>query len=105
MTKEKGLSPLLYDLIFLEKQKSTLAIIEANYKPSEKLNAIFDYLKEHGYEIAIASNSVRATVDAVVSKMKLYHWVDYTISNEDVDKVKAFPNDVLEVYGDTSCYP
>jgi beta-phosphoglucomutase-like phosphatase (HAD superfamily)/dTDP-glucose pyrophosphorylase len=91
LTEKKGFSKQLYDLVFLEKQKSTLNIINATYEPSEKLNTIFRYLKEHNYQIAIASNSIRATVDAVVAKMKLYHWVDYYISNEDVDKSKPFP--------------
>jgi HAD superfamily hydrolase (TIGR01509 family) len=59
--------------------------------PSKKLIDIFKKLKEIGFNIAIASNAIRETVTESIIRLGLYDLVNYYISNEDVIRIKPFP--------------
>ena len=51
----------------------------------------FQKLKNKGYQVAVASNSIRNTVKLVLLKLGVLEFVDYYVSNEDVVKNKPFP--------------
>lgn len=48
-------------------------------------------LKAEGYGLALASNSVRITIDMMMEKADLQKYLDFTLSNQDVTKSKPDP--------------
>ena len=48
-------------------------------------------LKSEGYGLALASNSVRVTIDMMMEKAELQKYLDFTLSNQDVTKSKPDP--------------
>ncbi len=51
----------------------------------------FNQLIDAGVRIAVASNSIRKTVKAVLVSLGLIDYVDVFISNEDVTRNKPYP--------------
>ena len=51
----------------------------------------FQQLKDEGYSIAVASNSIRNTVKIILLRLGVLEFVDIYISNEDVYRNKPFP--------------
>lgn len=93
MTRIKGLSPDLYDIIWKTKQKySSDMFLSVN--EDKELVSLFSFIKSHGIKIAVASNSIRDTLDNCLTALGLIDLVDYSLSNEDVKDPK--PNS--EIY-------
>ncbi len=90
LTEKKGLSVNEYDTIWQNKQTATLDIF-SELKPDYELMHYFQQLKDKGYSIAVASNSVRNTVKLVLLRLGLLEFVHYHLSNEDVFRSKPFP--------------
>ena len=90
LTEKKGLPVVEYDTIWQDKQTATLDIF-SELKPDYELMHYFQQLKEKGYSIAVASNSVRNTVKLVLLRLGLLEFVHYYLSNEDVFRSKPFP--------------
>ena len=61
LTKEKGLPEDKHDLVWKLKQQKTLEIIQ-NYSEDVRLIEVLRKLKNDGFVIAVASNSIRETV-------------------------------------------
>ena len=90
LTEKKGLPVVEYDTIWQDKQTATLDIF-SELKPDYELMHYFQQLKDKGYSIAVASNSVRNTVKLVLLRLGLLEFVHYHLSNEDVFRSKPFP--------------
>ena len=90
LTEKKGLPVVEYDNIWQDKQTATLDIF-SELKPDYELMHYFQQLKDKGYSIAVASNSVRNTVKLVLLRLGLLEFVHYYLSNEDVFRSKPFP--------------
>ena len=58
---------------------------------SEELQRVFQSLRDRGIKVAVCSNSIRATVVTVLSKLGIIELVDLFISNEDVSNSKPHP--------------
>lgn len=90
LTKNKNLSQDLYQQIWKDKQDAT--DIEFNkIKKDEFLITAFSLIKSYGIKIAIASNSIRTTVEKCLFNLGIKNLVDYVISNEDVNFPKPHP--------------
>ena len=90
LTKHKGLPESLYDDIWQRKQKATIALME-QYGYDLKLNNILYRLKEKGYKIGLASNSIRQSILCALHNKGIIHYFDYIYSNEDVIRPKPSP--------------
>lgn len=90
LSKTKGLPVEFHDVIWQRKQFATFDIIK-QFTVDEKLVKIFQRLKESGYQIAVASNSIRETVKLSLLKIGVMEYVDYFCSNEDVANPKPYP--------------
>jgi len=90
LTKNKGLPESLYDDIWERKQRATIALME-EYKKDLKLDLILHKLKEKGYKIGLASNSIRASVICALHNKGILNYFDYIYSNEDVLRAKPNP--------------
>jgi len=90
LTERKGLPVDKHQQIWEDKQKKTLEIFSDLEHDYELMN-YFQQLKSRGYQVAVASNSIRNTVKLVLLKLGVLQFVDYYVSNEDVVRNKPFP--------------
>jgi HAD superfamily hydrolase (TIGR01509 family) len=90
LTEKKGLPVDKHQQIWEDKQNATLDIF-SKLENDYELMHYFKQLKSHGYNIAVASNSIRNTVKLVLLKLGLLEFIDYYVSNEDVNRNKPFP--------------
>ena len=90
LTKNKSLPVEYYNEIWQEKQKQTLIEFD-KLQTSEKLINFFKFIKEKNIKIAVASNSVRITLQSALTGLGIIKFVDYWISNEEVQHKKPFP--------------
>jgi len=90
MTEKKGLPADRHQQIWEDKQKATFEIF-SKLKNDFELMLYFRNLKDEGFQIAVASNSIRNTVKLVLLKLGVLEFVDYYVSNEDVVRNKPFP--------------
>jgi beta-phosphoglucomutase len=97
LTREKGLPAGLHPFINELKQIYTLEIVYARCKPTFAHEYALSRLQAEGYRLALASNSVRATIDLVLQKCGLASYLEFIVSNQDVLAAKPEP----EIYTTT----
>jgi beta-phosphoglucomutase-like phosphatase (HAD superfamily) len=73
------------------KQNYTMERIYMKCKPLFCHQYALSKLKSEGYGLALASNSVRITIDMMMGKADLQKYLDFTLSNQDVSKSKPDP--------------
>lgn len=93
---ETGLPRTLHAFINEMKQKYTMEIVHAQCKPTFIHEFALSRLKAQGYKLAVASNSVRSTVEVMMSKAALSQYLDLQLSNEDVTHPKPHPDIYLK---------
>jgi len=91
LTKNKNLPTEYYDQIWRDKQEETFKIFDEQVRKDYELMGYFQQLKDEGYSIAVASNSIRNTVKIILLRLGLLEFVDIYVSNEDVYHNKPFP--------------
>ena len=90
LSEKKGLPKENHKTIWERKQELTLEKLRA-LEPNGGLIQCMGNLVSEGYKIAVCSNSIRKTVLTVLSKLGIMEFMDYIISNEDVDNSKPHP--------------
>jgi len=89
---ESGRIPLkLHGLIAELKQKYTEQITQLKCKPRFVHQYALSKLKEEGFLLAVASNSVMSTIDNMMRLSLLKDYFDFFLSNEDVKNPKPDP--------------
>lgn len=73
------------------KQQYTMDITHQLCKPIFHHQYALSKLKEHGYKLAVASNSIRNTVKVMMEKSALSEYLSFYLSNQDVSKGKPDP--------------
>ena len=63
----------------------------SSIKPNPAITALFATLKMEGFLLAVASNSIRSTVNQVLQGMELSEIIDFSLSNEDIENPKPHP--------------
>ena len=97
LLSESGRLPYkLHDFINELKQKYTMEITAVKCKPKFIHQYALSKLKEEGYKIALASNSVRKTIKSMMELSKLGKFLDFYLSNEDVENPKPNPEIYLK---------
>lgn len=89
----KSLHPFIHEM----KQLYTQELIEKHCKPNQKQIKVLRSLKSRGYKLAVATNSVRASLDNILSKLEIDTFFEVTFSNEDVAHPKPEPDIYLSV--------
>ena len=87
---EKGLPQNLFDTVWKNKQDVTLRLIK-KLPRDEKLIQICCNLKDMGYKIAVATNSIRETTKLALISIGIIEYIDYWVSNQDVSLTKPYP--------------
>jgi HAD superfamily hydrolase (TIGR01509 family) len=90
LTKSKGLHTEFYDDIWYRKQHLTIEAISQLQPDSQKIE-LFKELRDRGYKLACASNSIRRSVLVMLAKIGIIEYMDLIISNEDVKNSKPHP--------------
>ena len=90
LTADKGLPVEYYNEIWREKQEETFKLIPGCPRNSS-VPWLMEQLKNRGWKVAVASNSIRETVKIALNSMNVIQYVDYFVSNEDVFNPKPFP--------------
>jgi beta-phosphoglucomutase-like phosphatase (HAD superfamily) len=75
LTEKKGLAVDTHQQIWEDKQKATFEIF-SKLKNDFELMLYFRNLKDGGFQIAVASNSIRNTVKLVLLKLGVLEFVD-----------------------------
>lgn len=88
---ERGLPVSLHGFINEMKQIYTMEYVYMKCKPLFIHQYALSRLKSEGYELALASNSVRITVDMMMEKADLNQYLTFSLSNQDVTKSKPDP--------------
>jgi beta-phosphoglucomutase len=91
LSREQSLPTGLHEFLNELKQLYTMEIIHARCKPRFQHEYSLARLQAAGYRLAVASNSVRATVDLMMDKSALARYLAVTVSNQDVSRGKPDP--------------
>ena len=91
LSKEKAFPKGLHSFVSTLKQKYTVEIIHRECRPVFQHLYALSRLRAEGYGIAVCSNSVRRSMDLMLSYTGITEFVDFYISNEEVQKPKPDP--------------
>lgn len=91
LAENRGLNPERFNDIWKAKQQATVKWYTTLIQPSEKIKGFFKELKENNIRIAVASNSIRETLEVALHRLDVIGLVDYYVSNEDVNHPKPNP--------------
>jgi beta-phosphoglucomutase len=91
LTTERGLPLELHEFINSMKQQYTLEIVYSKCKPRFYHEYALSRLKQEGYKLAVASNSIRQTVQIMMEQSALMRYLDFYLSNQDVRFGKPDP--------------
>lgn len=92
LSVERDLPVKLHAFINEMKQMYTMEIVYAQCKPTFVHQRALSSLKSQGYKLAVASNSIRNTVEVMMEKSRLDQYLDLKLSNEDVVNAKPAPD-------------
>ncbi len=91
LSVERGLPRVLHDFINEMKQQYTMEKVFTDCRPRFQHEFALARLRQAGYRLAVASNSIRATVDIMMKRSGLDRFLELTLSNEDVKRPKPDP--------------
>jgi beta-phosphoglucomutase len=91
LSRERALPGALHSFINDMKQDYTMELIYAKCKPMFHHHYALSHLKEQGYRLALCSNSIRNTIEAMLNKADLMRYLEFYLSNQDVTKSKPDP--------------
>jgi beta-phosphoglucomutase len=92
----KGLPIDLHGFINFMKQSYTMEMVHVQCKPTFHHEYALAHLKNCGMKLAVASNSIRHTVEVMMERSNLTRHLDVMLSNEDVQKAKPAPDIYLK---------
>ena len=88
LQKYKNLPLELHDTIFKLKQVYTHEMFVSKCLSNFNQQHLFKKLKENNIKTAVASNSIRSTVDQAMLGLDIKKFIEFSLSNEDVIKPK-----------------
>ena len=96
LSLEKGLPCGLHQFINQMKQSYTVDMVHTSCSPRFFHEYALSRLQAEGYRLAVASNSIRNTVQLMMEKSGLLPYLDFFLSNQDVSKAKPDPEIYLK---------
>ena len=92
MLSAQGKLPVgLHDFINEMKQLYTMEVVGVECKPRFSHEYALARLKSEGYRLAVASNSIRNTIEVMMQRAALAPYLDFILSNQDVARAKPDP--------------
>jgi beta-phosphoglucomutase len=96
LSLERAFPRQLHDFISTLKQIHTVDIIHQRCRPIFHHEYALARLKQSGFRIGLASNSIRMTIELMMKKAGLFDYLDVCLSNQDVERPKPDPQIYLE---------
>ena len=90
LTENKGLPKELHKIVWRAKQNKTVELVD-KMQYDERMRLILKNLKDDGYTIHVASNSIKHTVKMMLIRRGMLEYIDEIFSNEDVNNPKPNP--------------
>ena len=87
LTEKKGLPDSMHHHIWETKQRKTIEIIDS-FVVDDRISAILKRLKNEGYVVACATNSIRETAKLQLIRRGFFEHIDFLYSNQDVKNPK-----------------
>ncbi len=100
LASERGLPEALFSLISDIKQERTLRLISKECFPRVEQLLLFQWLKENGLKVGVATNSIRQTATRMLENSGIFRYLDVLSTNEDVSHPKPHP----EIYRNTASF-
>jgi beta-phosphoglucomutase len=91
LTLDRGLPTGLHSFLNELKQLYTIELVHARCKPIFQHEYALSNLKSAGFKLAVASNSVRSSIELMMQKSNLIDYLDLFLSNQDVKVGKPDP--------------
>src|SRR4051812_39694651 len=91
LTLEGRLPARLHGLINQLKQEYTMEMVYSKCKPIFQHQYALSQLKHAGYGLVVCSNSIKRTIDIMMERSKLIEYLNFFLSNEDVQHSKPDP--------------
>mgnify|MGYP000249077216 CR=1 FL=1 len=92
LTAERGLPAGLHNFVNELKQLYTVEQIHLHCRPIFAHEYALSKLRASGLRLAVASNSIRPTVELMMAKSNLASYLDVVLSNQDVRLPKPSPD-------------
>ena len=86
------------------KQKITSEILKKKIKKNNKIIKIMRNLHDK-YKIVVATNAVSSTLNICLNKLGIEKYVDFKLSNEDINRPKPNPEIYLRIFVKFGIYP
>lgn len=96
LSVQNGLPKKLHRFINQMKQQYTIELVRKLCRSRFKHEYALSTLKAAGYKLAVASNSVRNSVEMMMESARLTKYLDFMLSNEDVAQPKPAPDIYLK---------
>ena len=96
LTREYGLPPSLHAFLNDLKQIYTTELVHARCKPLFQHEYALSNLRAAGMKLAVASNSIRASIELMMLKSNLRGYLEAIVSNQDVKIGKPDPEIYLK---------
>ncbi|PPD44553.1 MAG: HAD family phosphatase [Methylobacter sp.] len=91
LTKERGLPEKLHHFINHLKQIYTIECVHQKCAPVFEHEYALARLKNEGLQLAVCSNSIRNSIELMMRRANLIDYLEFFLSNEDVEKSKPDP--------------
>ena len=104
LNKKNKLPKKFFSKINKYKQIITAKILKKKIKRNKKIIEIFRYLNGK-YKIAVATNAVKPTLNICLNKLGISKFIDYQLSNENVNLPKPNPEIYLRIFIKFGIYP
>lgn len=91
LSKERELPLSKHNDIWKAKQSLTFETIKECLTEDLRLKGVLKLLKDDGYKIYVASNSIRESIKLMLYKTGLIEYIDHYFGNEDVKNPKPHP--------------
>jgi beta-phosphoglucomutase-like phosphatase (HAD superfamily)/dTDP-glucose pyrophosphorylase len=95
---KKKLSKDKINKISLEKQKVTSNLIKKKIVYNDRIFRIFKSLYNKGYDLCVASNAIKSTVNTCLNILKIKKFIKYSLSNNDIKNPKPHPEIYLKLF-------
>ncbi len=105
LTETRNLPPSLHDQVWSRKQHFTSELLREEIKSNPRLHTLLTELREQGYHLYCASNSVRATLDATLDALGVSALFDATYASEEAGACKPHPAVYLRLFADRCLVP
>jgi len=104
LQKTKKLPKKFFSKIQKFKQKITSEILKRKIKKNNKIIKIMRNL-HNKYKIVVATNAVNSTLNICLNKLGIEKYVDFKLSNEDINEPKPNPEIYLRIFINFGIYP